>query len=271
MASTPGDSYIFDQQWEKERARLAGLSATFDATTIRQLAATGVSSGWHCLEVGAGTGTIARWLATAVGPTGRVVATDRDTGFLRDLDGPPVEVVQHDVTSDPIEEHAFDLVHARALVEHLPDRAGVIARLTRALRPGGVMVLEDTVLDGHATKLWERITCPPAAAAAMSHVISAVASGFRAIGADPVFGVELPSALRTAGLLHVEAELTYRLVYGGSPEAAFYELSLRQLGTRLIDAGLLAPQDEQEVAAMVKDPGASWLSLGLVSATGHAP
>jgi SAM-dependent methyltransferase len=197
------------------------------------------------------------------------VATDLDTRFLDDLGGPPVEVMRHDVTRDPIEEHAFDLVHARALVEHVPDRATVIARLVQALRPGGVLVLEDVVFGGPATQMWEKVTSPSTAADALSRIMNAVAGGFRAIGADPEFGLQLPTALRAAGLLDVEAELTHRLVHGGSPEAAFYELTLRQLGQRLISAGLLTPQDEEEIAAVVKDPSAHWLSIGMASASGR--
>lgn len=271
MAMATGDTYIFDQQWEQERARLASLSAAFDAATIRQLTAAGVTNGWHCLEVGAGAGTIARWLAAAVGPTGRVVATDIDTRFLDELGGPPLEVVRHDVTSDPIEEHAFDLVHARALVEHVPDRASVIARLVRALRPGGVLVLEDAVFGGAATPAWEKVTSPSTAAGLLSRLMNAMAGGLRATGADPEFGLELPAALRAAGLLYVTAELTHPLVHGGTPQAALYELSVRQVSQRLVSAGLLTPQEVEEILAFLADPGAVWLSIGMVSASGRAP
>jgi len=95
--NTGDDTYLLDQGWEQQRARLAGMSAQFDRVTIRHLAAVGVSSGWHCLEVGAGTGTIAAWLAAAVGPAGRVQVTDIDTRFLDEVSGAPVEVVRHDV------------------------------------------------------------------------------------------------------------------------------------------------------------------------------
>jgi Methyltransferase domain len=110
--STTDGSYLFGQVREQERARLAGLSAQFDPVTIRHLAAVRVAAGWHCLEVGAGAGSIARWLAATVGSTGRVVATDLDTQFLDDLPCPPVEVVRHDITRDPVEQDAFDLIHA---------------------------------------------------------------------------------------------------------------------------------------------------------------
>jgi SAM-dependent methyltransferase len=269
MATSTNETYIYSPQWEQERARLSGLSASFDRITIRHLTAAGVGTGWHCLEVGAGAGSVARWLAAATGPTGRVVATDLDVRFLGDL-GPPVEVVQHDVTGDPLEEHAFDLVHARAVVEHVPDRPAVIAKLVRALRPGGVLLLEDVVFGGPGSQLGEKVTGPPAAAGPLVRVIDAVAAGFRAIGADPQFGLELPGALRAAGLRDVEAELTYRLVYGGSPESAFYELSLHQLAERLIGAGLLAAEDWEMIGDIVTDPDAHWLSIGLASVSGRA-
>ncbi len=50
-----------------------------------------------------------RWLAATAGSTGRLVATDLDTRFLDDLPHPPVEVVRHDITRDPLEQDAFDL------------------------------------------------------------------------------------------------------------------------------------------------------------------
>lgn len=138
-------SYLFGQVREQERARLAGLSAQFDPVTVRHLATVGVAAGWHCLEVGAGAGSIARWLAATVGSTGRVVATDLDTQFLDDLPRPPVEVMLHDITGDPVEQDAFDLVYARAVLEHLPSQGEVITRLLTALRTGGVLMLEDIV------------------------------------------------------------------------------------------------------------------------------
>ena len=58
------------------RARYAALSALFDAGTRQHLLDRELAPGWRCLEVGAGGGSIARWLGQRVGPTGRVIATD---------------------------------------------------------------------------------------------------------------------------------------------------------------------------------------------------
>ena len=260
-------TYLYDQRWARERDRLDGLSAAYDATTIRHLRSVGVTAGWRCWEVGAGTGTIVRGLAEIVGPTGRVVASDLDTRFLDELAEPPVEVVRHDVTGEPVATDTFDLVHARALIEHLADRAAVIDRLVRALRPGGVLVLEDVVVSGAR----EAATAPESAADAMTRVMNAVAAGFRAAGADPEYGLRLPAALEAAGLRDVDAELTHRLIHGASPEATFYALTLEQLRERLIAAGLLTARDADEVAPILTDPSAHWMSIGLCTAWGRRP
>jgi tRNA A58 N-methylase Trm61 len=58
------------------RDRLRAAEELLDDGTTRLLARLGVGAGWRCLEVGAGGGSIARWLANAVGPDGKVIATD---------------------------------------------------------------------------------------------------------------------------------------------------------------------------------------------------
>ena len=102
------------------------------------------TAGAACLEIGAGGGSIAIWLADLVGPSGRVVATDIDVRSLEAIDrSPSLEVRRHDVVQDPLEVGQFDLVHARLVLEHLPERDAVLTKLVRALRPGGWIVIED--------------------------------------------------------------------------------------------------------------------------------
>ena len=123
--------------------RFAALSALFDSSSQRHLADRGVGSGWHCLEVGGGGGSIAGWLSERVGPAGHVVVTDVDIRFLEKIKCPNVDVRLHDVTRDPLPERAFDLIHARMVLIHLPARDRVLSRLLRALKPGGWLVCEE--------------------------------------------------------------------------------------------------------------------------------
>ena len=67
-----------------EGERLDLLEQIYDPVSRRRRGL--VRPGWRCLEVGGGRGSMAAWLAEKVGPTGHVVATDIDLGYLRRLD-----------------------------------------------------------------------------------------------------------------------------------------------------------------------------------------
>ena len=73
-----------------------------DTATIRYFEEIGVSSGWRCLEVGGGEGTIAEWLCQRVGTAGHVVATDLDTRSLEAIVSPNIEVRRHDIVNDDL-------------------------------------------------------------------------------------------------------------------------------------------------------------------------
>src|SRR5215470_17943338 len=62
-----------------EEDRLILLENIFDPLSRRRRAL--VRPGWRCLEVGAGRGSIATWLAAQVGENGQVVATDIDITY----------------------------------------------------------------------------------------------------------------------------------------------------------------------------------------------
>ena len=81
------EPYMFAEAYDldTELGRLKLVESLNDPFTIRNLQATGVTSGWRCLEVGAGAGSMTRWLAAQVAPTGSVTAVDIRTVFLQDL------------------------------------------------------------------------------------------------------------------------------------------------------------------------------------------
>ena len=78
-----------------------------------------------------------------VGPSGHVVATDIDTRWL----APSLNLEvrhHHNVVDDPVDRSGYDVIHARLVLEHLPQRLTVLAKLVAALRPGGWLVVETT-------------------------------------------------------------------------------------------------------------------------------
>ncbi|MEO8623093.1 MAG: class I SAM-dependent methyltransferase, partial [bacterium] len=104
--------YILDNAGPETAARFPALSTSFDAGTIRILEQLDIAAGAQCLEVGGGGGSIAAWLASRVGPSGRVLVTDLDTRYLESLNLPNVDVSRHDIAADPLPVAAFDVVHA---------------------------------------------------------------------------------------------------------------------------------------------------------------
>ncbi len=54
-------NYVFDDTREQaELLRLRAIEALFDPLTKLRLESTGLSSGWQCLEIGPGAGSIMR-------------------------------------------------------------------------------------------------------------------------------------------------------------------------------------------------------------------
>lgn len=263
--------YLFDQAWERERARLGAMEAMYDPITVRHLTAIGVGAGWRCLEIGGGAGSIARRLAAAAGDRGSLVVTDLDVRFLDDLRSERVEVRRHDIRSDPLEEGAFDLIHARAVLEHVASRDEVVPRLVRALRPGGTLLLEDTQLGGAASAAHEQGVVPPDMGGPLRALLDASAAAFSAIGADPQFAIRLPAALIAAGLADVDSEICCRLIQGRSEGARFYSLGVEQVGPRLLVAGAISSETLARLTSFFDDPDARWPSMALVSAWGRRP
>src|SRR5215216_2358713 len=59
-----------------ELRRLREIDEYMGPTSERRIAQLGIARGWRCLEVGAGAGGVARWMAERVGPSGTVTAVD---------------------------------------------------------------------------------------------------------------------------------------------------------------------------------------------------
>src|SRR5262245_61082536 len=138
------DRYFADHTTEEsERGRLSLLEQIEDARSQRHLVALGLQRGWRCLEIGAGHGSIARWLAEQVGPQGLVVATDINPRFLTEIRLPNVEVRRHDIRTDPLEPHTYDLAHCRGVLAHLREPHLVVRRIVEALRIGGWLLIEE--------------------------------------------------------------------------------------------------------------------------------
>lgn len=230
---------------------LSLLEELFDPPTVERLESVGVAAGWHALEVGAGRGSIAAWLAGRLGGEGRVVATDLDTTLLEQLAAPGVEVLRHDVLADDFPEGSFDLVHCRALLVHLGEPERAVARMAGWLKPGGVLVAEEPWTDVAGL-------APDATAARAAGALGQI---------DGAFARRLPQVLREAGLERVRAEARVEFFEGGSRQAAFFRRVLEGAAASLVASRELAADDVKEMKARFEDPDfldCGWPRIGAV-------
>ena len=252
-------SYLF---LDDQRARLKAAEDLLDEGTVRILERAGVAAGMRCLEVGAGGGSIARWLAERVAPNGLVVATDIATRDLDRGERTNLEVRQHDVTRDDLEQSSFDLVHARLVLEHLPERDMVLHKLAHALRPGGWLVVEDVdyvsavPISEHGAREHERSQ-------------SVRLRAFSAAGVDHTLGRQLPARLRALGLIDVGNEGRVWVMEGGSAGARWFRWSLAHLRTRLVGAGMLTDDEVERMLELFEDPNWSAFSPIILAAWGR--
>ncbi|MGW3112902.1 methyltransferase domain-containing protein [Streptomyces sp. NPDC001091] len=258
------DGYLLDNRQTEAGERFDAFASLFDPTTFRHLEGLGIGPGWRCWEVGAGGASVVSWLARKVGPTGAVVATDIDTSRLDTAARPPVEVRTHDVGAEEPPGRGFDLVHARLVLVHVPDRERALRSMIDALRPGGRLLIED------ADPALQPLTCPDEHGPE-ERLANRLRQGFRRLlaerGADLSYGRRLPRLLREAGLRQVEADAYFPL---SSPACTALELAtVRQIRGRLVEAGLATDEDVDRHLANVTAGGMDLATAPMISAWGR--
>lgn len=237
-----------------EQRRLSALNELLNETSLRQI---GVRQGECVLDVGSGLAQLTRDFARAAGR--RALGIERSAEQIAEAlrqataarETELIELRQGDARSLPLrgdEWGTFDLVHARFVLEHVPDPIEVVRQMARAVKPGGRVVLED---DDHEVL---RLHPEPAGFTALW---SAYMRTYDAVGNDPRIGRKLVALLHEAGLTprrstwlffgscSGEAQFTAlvrnmlkligdqreRIVRTGALDAATFDAALTALGT----------------------------------------
>ena len=143
------------------------LQATYlEPVTRRMIEQAGIGAGMRVLDIGCGMGDVSLMLAEAVGPSGRVVAIDREERAIanaraRFAEHTTIEFLQmsdEDIAADA----SFDAVIGRYVLFHQSDPIPMVRRAMGAARPGGVIAFHEMVtsVDAHAVpplELFDRV------------------------------------------------------------------------------------------------------------------
>jgi len=264
--STDAPSYSFDNDDVEAVDRHNYLSEILDDLTISRLAGLGDLTGKRLFEFGAGGGSVAHWMADQAGPTGRVLATDINPRHLKPYPG--MEVLRHDLTTEPVPAGPWDVIHGRLVLLHIPEREDILVRLVEALAPGGALVLEE----------WETsfrkmvLSAPDAESAALIEKYQdlLVDRILPAKGNNPSWASRVHAAMLDAGLTNVDTMVTCRSWEGGTPGAMLIAANIGQLREEFLAAGMTADELD-EVCRLVADPRVVLRSHFTYSTVGRRP
>ncbi|MFJ9627748.1 class I SAM-dependent methyltransferase [Streptomyces sp. NPDC091280] len=243
------------------------LESRYDTASRKALERTGLGPGWRCLEIGGGGGSLGDWLGERVGPQGEVTVTDIEPARAESRPrAANVRVLRHDITRDPLPGAGYDLVHARLVLLHLPERLRVLERLAGVLRPGGWLVLEEFDCG------WTPVLAAPDDSAALlfERVHTALLRLLEKAGAEPLWGRHVVRAMLRAGLAEVTATTYAEAWPGGGAGIGLHRANTEQVADQVGELGITAAELDAFLA-LLDDPRFVVNSYPLLSASGRRP
>ncbi|MEV6928089.1 methyltransferase domain-containing protein [Dactylosporangium sp. NPDC051485] len=244
--------------------RLVALDHFLDPVTTSVLDRLRVQPGDRCLEIGPGSGSIAWDLAGRVGPTGEVVAVDLDPSRLTPAGN--LHIYRHDIRDGLPVGGPYNVIHARLVLVHLPERRQVLRMLADALAPGGWLVIGDF---GDTTM--PVYTSPSASDTDLyTRVVQGVQRVLEGHGVDMAWADDTHAAMRDAGLRNVDVVEHAESWTGGSTGIRMHQANTRQTQDELLQHGITAA-DLDRFRELMEHPDFAARSYRFVCTRGQRP
>ena len=256
MASASGSADYLLGSSDAEHERLIRQAKRLAPVTERFLREAGLGPGQRVLDVGAGVGDVTILLSHLVGPTGEVVAVERDA---RSIDRAKTRVVEaglqnvtftHTDIAQFSSDTLFDALVGRYILQFLPDPVGTLRSLSNIVRPGGVVAFQEGS--------WKPFVLLSAHLPLWSAGVSLIREASARFGVNLEMGPELHKVFQDAGLpaprMRLEMELGHDpdftrwvsdVVNTLLPQIKKFDLPLAHLG----DLDTLEQRLQEEVAA----------------------
>ncbi len=215
--------YALSNQWKHAGERLEALESSCDQITQSWLEC--IKPGDYCLEIGPGNGSMAHWTADRILPKGKLDLLDIDDQFLSDISSRQsnVSATHADVLDYDLGVNRYDVIYMRMVLCHLvgADYQALIDRLTKALKAGGTLFIQDLIdLDylDHLPEVSNELK-------AYLHKLAGIAKTTMDFSIGPV----IPNLMVNSGLKNVRAQIQSDWATGGSNMAILTCLTLKQL------------------------------------------
>lgn len=228
--------YVFsDNEKNAEIKRLQGLIKACDPFTINKLQSLNISENALCLEIGAGLGSIAKWLSQIV-YKGKVIANDINTEHIDQLNIANLEVLKGDIRHLDLEDSSFDLIHARYVFIHIQDSHDLIVKLFKSLKPGGYLFIEEPDFSYEST-----ISSPHHEI--MDKVNRAITLMYDKMGLNIDIGQKLAPLVSSLDFKSIQSYADLHYQNGGSDMAIMMKNSCEYLREKYLETALVNESD----------------------------
>lgn len=134
---------------DAEHERLIRQAARVAPITERFFREAGIRLGQRVLDIGSGVGDVAMLVARLVGPSGEVVAVERDPRAIVKARARVTEAGFQNISFSELDVGAildgkhFDAAVGRFILMYLPDPVAALRSISQLVRPGGVLVFQE--------------------------------------------------------------------------------------------------------------------------------
>jgi ubiquinone/menaquinone biosynthesis C-methylase UbiE len=253
------------------RERLRVLSRVIGPLTADLLARVRVPAGARCLDAGCGGGDVTLLLAALAGADGAVLGIDVDEvklALARDeAQAAGVGTVEYRLgaVEDVPPDGTFDVAVARFLLSHLPDPAAGLEHLAAAVRPGGVVAVQDIDYTGGF--------CHPPCAA-FDYAWDLYPRTVHHAGGDARVGQRLPAMFAVTGFEDIEVAIEQPAGFGADPKL-LHASTLENIAEAAIASGLADPAEiataVRELHAFAARPDTMLTLPRIISVSGRVP
>jgi SAM-dependent methyltransferase len=236
---------------EAEKLRLRRQGAELRPESGWLFDRVGLAAGSWAIDLGCGPQGVLDLLSERVGSTGRVIGVERNREsvamakrFVADRGLENVEVVRGDATATRLPGASFDLAHARLVLVNVPYVEAVVREMVRLARPGGVVASHEADYVSHfcdpPLRAWDRLF----------EIFKEYSS---ANGIDLFVGRRTHRLFREAGLVGIEVNPVIHVYPHGHNRRAIFWHFLQNVRDRLLEQGLMAESEFDELTAELKE------------------